>query len=85
LGFPFMLALLGAVFWVTIAGANVPSSLLADGFGWLEGKLTALFMWAGSPAWLHGVLVLGLFRGVGWVISVMLPPMAIFFPLFALL
>lgn len=85
LGFPIMLALLGAVFWVTIAGANVPSSLLADGFGWLEGKLTALFMWAGSPAWLHGVLVLGLFRGVGWVISVMLPPMAIFFPLFALL
>lgn len=84
-GFPIMLALLGAVFWVTIAGANVPSGLLADGFGWLEGKLTDLFMWAGAPAWLHGILVLGLYRGVSWVVSVMLPPMAIFFPLFALL
>lgn len=85
LGFPIMLVLLGIVFWITIAGANVPSSLLADGFGWLEGKLTAVFMWVGAPAWLHGVLVLGLYRGVSWVISVMLPPMAIFFPLFALL
>jgi ferrous iron transport protein B len=84
-GFPIMLALLGAVFWLTIAGANVPSSLLAEGFGWLEGHLTALFMWAGAPDWLHGVLVLGLYRGVSWVVSVMLPPMAIFFPLFALL
>ncbi|WP_412674538.1 nucleoside recognition domain-containing protein [Aneurinibacillus thermoaerophilus] len=85
LGFPIMLAMLGVVFWITIAGANVPSDLLASGFGWLEGKLTALFMWAGAPAWLHGILVLGLFRGVSWVVSVMLPPMAIFFPLFALL
>ncbi|MMZ48509.1 Ferrous iron transport protein B [compost metagenome] len=85
LGFPIMLVLLGIVFWITIAGANVPSSLLADGFGWLEGKLTAVFMWVGAPAWLHGVLVLGLYRGVSWVISVMLPPMAIFFPLFSLL
>ncbi|MEZ2658370.1 nucleoside recognition domain-containing protein [Aneurinibacillus aneurinilyticus] len=84
-GFPIMLILLGIVFWITIAGANVPSDLLASGFGWLEGKLTDAFMWAGAPAWLHGVLVLGLYRGVSWVISVMLPPMAIFFPLFALL
>ncbi|MCI1695800.1 nucleoside recognition domain-containing protein [Aneurinibacillus aneurinilyticus] len=84
-GFPIMLILLGIVFWITIAGANVPSDLLASGFGWLEGKLTDAFMWVGAPAWLHGVLVLGLYRGVSWVISVMLPPMAIFFPLFALL
>ncbi|KZO00871.1 nucleoside recognition domain-containing protein [Pseudobacillus badius] len=84
-GFPIMLCLLGAVFYLTIAGANVPSSMLASAFGWAEGKLTLLFQAINAPAWLHGVLVLGLFRGTGWVISVMLPPMAIFFPIFALL
>jgi ferrous iron transport protein B len=84
-GFPIMLALLGAVFYLTIAGANVPSSMLAQGFAWMEGQLTQLFNVMHAPAWLHGVLVLGFFRGTGWVISVMLPPMAIFFPAFALL
>lgn len=84
-GFPIMLAMLGAVFYLTIAGANIPSSLLAEGFAWMEGKLTLLFNAMNAPAWLHGVLVLGFFRGTGWVISVMLPPMAIFFPAFALL
>ena len=85
LGFPIMLLMLGFVFYVTIAGANVPSSMIAEGFGWAEGKLTAGFQAIHAPQWLHGVLVLGLFRGTGWVISVMLPPMAIFFPIFALL
>ena len=85
LGFPIMLLMLGAVFYLTIAGANVPSSMLAEGFGWAEGKLTAGFQAVHAPEWLHGMLVLGLFRGTGWVISVMLPPMAIFFPIFALL
>ncbi len=84
-GFPIMLAMLGAVFYLTIAGANVPSSMLAQGFAWMEGQLTVLFNALNAPAWLHGVLVLGFFRGTGWVISVMLPPMAIFFPAFALL
>ncbi|MGG3914133.1 nucleoside recognition domain-containing protein [Rossellomorea vietnamensis] len=84
-GFPIMLAMLGAVFYLTIAGANIPSSMLAEGFAWMEGKLTLLFNSMNAPAWLHGVLVLGFFRGTGWVISVMLPPMAIFFPAFALL
>ncbi|MGE7768324.1 nucleoside recognition domain-containing protein [Peribacillus sp. NPDC096540] len=84
-GFPIMLAMLGAVFYLTIAGANVPSSMLAQGFAWMEGQLTLLFNAMGAPDWLHGVLVLGFFRGTGWVISVMLPPMAIFFPVFALL
>ncbi|MBN8192806.1 ferrous iron transporter B [Bacillus sp. NTK074B] len=84
-GFPIMLAMLGAVFYLTIAGANVPSSMLAQGFAWMEGQLTLLFNAMNAPAWLHGVLVLGFFRGTGWVISVMLPPMAIFFPAFALL
>ncbi|WP_168118944.1 ferrous iron transporter B [Paenibacillus sp. HB172176] len=84
-GFPIMLLLLGAVFWLTIAGANVPSALIADFFGWIEGYLLDGFHAIGSPEWLTGVLVLGLYRGTSWVISVMLPPMAIFFPVFALL
>lgn len=84
-GFPIMLGLLGILFYLTIAGANVPSSMLASFFGWIEGYLTLGFEAVNAPAWLHGVLILGLFRGTSWVISVMLPPMAIFFPAFALL
>ncbi|WP_422660115.1 nucleoside recognition domain-containing protein [Paenibacillus sp. EC2-1] len=84
-GFPIMLGLLGILFYLTIAGANVPSSMLASFFGWIEGYLTLGFEAIHAPAWLHGVLILGLFRGTAWVISVMLPPMAIFFPAFALL
>ncbi|MFT9819085.1 nucleoside recognition domain-containing protein [Lysinibacillus sp. NPDC056185] len=84
-GFPIMLILLGTVFYITIAGANVPSDMLANLFGYLEGKLSILFEAMHAPEWLHGILILGLFRGTGWVISVMLPPMAIFFPMFALL
>ncbi|MEO3947084.1 nucleoside recognition domain-containing protein [Gorillibacterium sp. CAU 1737] len=84
-GFPILFLLLGIVFWITIAGANVPSAMLADGFAWLEGYLTAGFEALHAPDWLHGLLVLGFYRGSSWVISVMLPPMAIFFPVFALL
>lgn len=84
-GFPIMLTMLAAIFYLTIAGANIPSSLLAQFFGWIEGYLTSWFEAVNAPNWLHGVLVLGLFRGTAWVISVMLPPMAIFFPAFALL
>ncbi|WP_083413022.1 nucleoside recognition domain-containing protein [Bacillus massilinigeriensis] len=84
-GFPIMLLLLGIVFYVTIAGANVPSAMLANFFGVLEGYITMGFEKVGAPDWLHGILVLGLYRGTSWVISVMLPPMAIFFPIFALL
>ncbi len=84
-GLPIMLALLGLIFWITITGANAPSSLLADGLFWIEDQLTAFFTWLGTPAWVHGVFVLGMYRTLAWVISVMLPPMAIFFPLFTLL
>lgn len=84
-GFPIMLAILGVVFWITIAGANYPSSWIASLFGIVEGYLTAGFQAMNAPEWLHGVLVLGFFRGTSWVVSVMLPPMAIFFPIFALL
>ncbi|MET1032052.1 nucleoside recognition domain-containing protein [Domibacillus tundrae] len=84
-GFPIMLGLLGMVFYLTIAGANIPSSMLADFFGWVEGYISLAFTAVNAPEWLHGVLVLGLYRGTSWVVSVMLPPMAIFFPVFALL
>lgn len=85
-GFPVMLALLAIVFWLTIAGANVPSALLADalvdhGHAWLRGIAAAV----GSPGWLTGLLVDGVYLATAWVVSVMLPPMAIFFPLFTLL
>ncbi len=84
-GIPIMIALLGFIFWLTIAGANVPSALLADGLFWIEDKLTILFNMLGTPEWVHGILVLGMYRTLAWVVSVMLPPMAIFFPLFTLL
>ncbi|WP_370873985.1 nucleoside recognition domain-containing protein [Oikeobacillus pervagus] len=84
-GFPIMFAMLGIVFYITIAGANIPSSMLANFFNWFEGYLTTFFKWIHAPEWLYGALVLGFYRGTGWVVSVMLPPMAIFFPVFALL
>ncbi|REJ83261.1 MAG: ferrous iron transport protein B [Acidobacteria bacterium] len=85
-GFPLMLLMLTAVFWITIAGANVPSSMLATFFldivhPWLKGVSAAI----GLPWWLDGFLLDGMYLGTAWVISVMLPPMAIFFPLFTLL
>ncbi len=84
-GIPIMIALLGLVFWITIQGANYPSELLATGLFWLEERLSILLLAAGMPVFLHDVLVLGVYRTLAWVISVMLPPMAIFFPLFTLL
>jgi ferrous iron transport protein B len=84
-GFPIMIIMLGVLFYLTIAGANVPSSMLAGFFGSIEQYLKLFFDLIQAPDWLYGVLVLGLYRGTTWVISVMLPPMAIFFPTFALL
>ena len=84
-GIPVMLALLAGVFWLTIQGANYPSQLLSDALFWLQDRLTDLFTYWNAPAWLHGALVLGVYRVLAWVVSVMLPPMAIFFPIFTLL
>ncbi|KUK63996.1 MAG: Small GTP-binding protein [Desulfotomaculum sp. 46_80] len=84
-GIPVMMALLGLVFWITIKGANYPSQVLGNGLFWGQERLTQLFLSAGWPGWLHGLFVLGMYRTLAWVISVMLPPMAIFFPLFTLL
>lgn len=84
-GFPSMLLLLAVVFWVTVAGANVPSGLLANAFFWGQEQLTGLLTWLHAPAWVNGFFVEGIYRGLAWVVSVMLPPMAIFFPCFTLL
>ncbi len=85
-GFPIMLLLFALMFWLTIIGSNVPSAMIADqlvGRFWplLREGATAL----GLPWWLKGLLVDGVYLSTAWVISVMLPPMAIFFPLFTLL
>jgi ferrous iron transport protein B len=85
LGFPIMIVGLGVVLWMTIAGANVPSKLLASGFFWLHDQLVAGMNTIGAPWWLTGFLFDGVYLGLAWVVSVMLPPMAIFFPLFTLL
>lgn len=84
-GFPLMILLLGMIFWITIVGANYPSQLLSDFFFKVEQHLELLFVHAGAPWWLVGFCLKGVLRGVGWVVSVMLPPMAIFFPLFTFL
>jgi ferrous iron transport protein B len=85
LGLPIMLVLLAAVFWLTIVGANVPSQLLATGLFWIEEQVSALFQIWGLPWWLTGFIWHGVYRGLAWVVSVMLPPMAIFFPAFTIL
>ncbi len=84
-GIPIMIALLGLIFWLTITGANYPSEALYNAFYWGEQRLAELFTLWNAPAWLYGLLVAGMYRTLAWVISVMLPPMAIFFPMFTLL
>ena len=84
LGLPIMLVLLAVVFWLTIAGANVPSAMLAQALFWFEDQAAGLFDAAGVPWWITGFVWHGVYRGLAWVVSVMLPPMAIFFPLFTI-
>ena len=84
-GIPVMLLLLAGVLWLTMVGPNVPSDLLSGLLmGWQE-PLRGVFRDLHAPWWLEGALVDGVYRTVAWVVSVMLPPMAIFFPLFTLL
>jgi ferrous iron transport protein B len=85
-GFPIMLLILAAVFWVTISGANVPSAMIASFLiDTLHPILKSLGTEAGLPDWINGLLFDGTYLAGAWVVSVMLPPMAIFFPLFTLL
>jgi ferrous iron transport protein B len=84
-GLPIMLVLLTAVLWVTIVGANFFSELLFNALFLVEGWGIQSFTWLGSPSWLTGFVWNGVYRGLAWVVSVMLPPMAIFFPIFTIL
>lgn len=85
-GFPIMIALLVLVFWLTIVGSNYPSSWLNELLvGKMHPALRQLFDALHAPWWLSGFLVDGVYLATAWVVSVMLPPMAIFFPLFTLL
>ena len=84
-GYPMMLLLFALIFYLTINGANYPSQLLSNGLFWIQDKLTEFLIKIHIPKWVHGALVFGSYRVTAWVVSVMLPPMAIFFPLFTLL
>ncbi len=84
-GIPIMLLLLGGVFWITVAGANIPSDLLMQGLRLWGVELRAGLVSLGAPLWLESLLMDGVYLTVSWVVAVMLPPMAIFFPLFTLL
>ena len=84
-GYPVMLLMLLLIFWLTMTGANYPSAWLTALFRWSENRLLLLCSALHAPDWLSGMVVLGAWRVLGWVVAVMLPPMAIFFPLFTLL
>ena len=85
-GFPMMLIMLTIVFWLTISGANIPSSMLATLFLDMGHPiLKDISTFIGLPWWLDGLLIDGMYMSTAWVVSVMLPPMAIFFHLFTLL
>ncbi len=85
LGLPLMLLGLTLAFWITIVGSNYPSELIARLLFSVENYGSRLFEWIGMPGWVSGFLWHGIYRGLAWVVSVMLPPMAIFFPIFTIL
>ena len=84
-GYPVMAGLLALIFWLTLTGANYPSALLSRFFFRIQELLDLGLDMIGTPWWIHRPLIDGIYRVLAWVVSVMLPPMAIFFPLFTLL
>ncbi len=84
-GIPVMAMLLAVVFWITIYGANIPSEFLADVLFKFENVLYNMCVKTGVPSFVYEPIIFGMYRVLSWVVSVMLPPMAIFFPLFTLL
>ena len=84
-GIPIMIIFLALIFWITIIGANYPSQILFKFFGWLQVKISEGLLYINSPLWIIDMLINGIYQTLTWVISVMLPPMAIFFPLFTFL
>ena len=84
-GIPIMILFFCLIFWITIVGANYPSELLSKFFNFLEPYCAGFLAWVHCPNWLLLLLMDGVYKTVTWIVSVMLPPMAIFFPLFTLL
>lgn len=84
-GIPIMILFLGLIFWLTIVGANYPSELLSNFFAYIQEKILIFFNYINLPNWLTDLLVNGIYSTLTCVIAVMLPPMAIFFPLFTIL
>ena len=84
-GLPIMILFLGIIFWITIVGANYPSQALFSFFAWIQEKLIIGAEAINLPDWLSSMLISGIYQTLTWIISVMLPPMAIFFPLFTFL
>ena len=84
-GLPLMLVILSVIIWITIVGANVPSNMIASALFWVEAQAASLFDAWNIPWWITGFIWHGVYRGLAWVIAVMLPPMAIFFPMFTFL
>lgn len=84
-GIPIMMLFLGLIFWLTVVGANYPSQFLFDIFSKFQEKLINFATYINCPSWLSDMLILGVYQTLTWVVSVMLPPMAIFFPLFTIL
>lgn len=84
-GIPMMLFLLGIILWITISAANVPSQLLSQFFSWAGDGIAQGLILLKTPSWLQSLLMDGIYGTLTWVVAVMLPPMAIFFPLFTLL
>lgn len=85
IGIPIMLLLLGLIFWITIVGANYPSSILSNMFFGMEHSIQSILEYIHLPDFIINILIDGVYKVVTWVVSVMLPPMAIFFPLFTIL
>jgi ferrous iron transport protein B len=84
-GLPIMLMLLAIIIWLTVSGANVVSEAIATVLFWIGDQGRALFQLIGAPWWITGFLWDGIYLGLAWVVSVMLPPMMIFFPAFTIL
>ena len=84
-GIPIMILFLGLIFWITIVGANYPSQVLFSLFNWIQEKLIVFAKYIHCPEWLSNMLINGVYQTLTWIIAVMLPPMAIFFPLFTIL
>ena len=84
-GIPIMILFLGLIFWITIVGANYPSEWLFSIFNWFQDRLVHFANYIYCPIWLSDMLINGVYKTLTWIVAVMLPPMAIFFPLFTIL